>query len=135
MNLTEIIVSEKQSNRSFQVFALLAKRIGQTGETSHLHPYSKILPFNMASADVVTCRLREDGSSYTVHELRRGIAMLVTLMHSINLYYLREVYALVSEFVRDRIAVGCKAISCYLKLLIPCCAVELLCKCPSIIKR
>ena len=35
------------------VFDLLRKRIGKPGETAHLHPHREILPFHVASADVL----------------------------------------------------------------------------------
>ena len=56
MNTAEIVIREVQRNSGFQVCQLFAESICQPRQSANLHPHREVLPFDVASRNVVRVR-------------------------------------------------------------------------------
>ena len=68
MNTAEIIERKVQGDSSLQMRQLLAEGVGQARESSHCHPHTEILPFNIASRNVARVGIAALDSGYNLRD-------------------------------------------------------------------
>jgi len=100
MNAPKVMVHVKQRNHRNVIVQLLAERIRQASKATHLHPHIQILPFNVASRDVLLFRVADDFHAFGSQTLRGAVSGLSLGIVAINLVKLSEV-DLMTEGIRD----------------------------------
>ena len=57
---TEVVVAEVKVNGSPEIISALAKSVGQSRETAHVHPHRQVLPLNVRRGDEAFFRRTND---------------------------------------------------------------------------
>src|ERR1035438_1288304 len=83
MNTAEIVVREVQGDSGFQVRQLFAERIRKPRQSPHLHSHSEVLPFHVASRDVVRIGPSVDDLGYNLRESRWGVPRVGAIVLSV----------------------------------------------------
>ena len=94
MNTAEIVVREVQGDSGFQVRQLFAERIRKPRQSPHLHSHSEVLPFHVASRDVVRIGPSVDDLGYDLRDPWWGVPRVGAIVLSVipeQFYKLREV--------------------------------------------
>ena len=79
MSTAEIVEREVQGDRSFQVRQLLAERIGEPRKAPNLHSHRQVLPFHVASRDVVRIGIASANLGYNLRDSWWGVPPFVVL--------------------------------------------------------
>ena len=92
MNPAKIVVHVKQGDGVNMVFYFLRERIRKPGESAHIHPHVKVLPFHVTGADMLMIRRANDIHAFGPQTLRRAVALLSFRIVAVNLHQLRVVH-------------------------------------------
>jgi len=130
----EIKPSEKQSKRASKILSLLREGVSQAGESSHLHPYSKIVSLDNRCADTLRVGVSINNIRYYVHHYGWRVSVFVALRGSIDFYQLSEINLFMSKLMNDAITVLGESIGCYLKAMVGCSGRQLLSEKPGVAK-
>ncbi len=76
VGLHEIVIGVVQSDRRFEVFQFLGKRIGQSREATAVHPQCVILFFNVTRGKQINNRIPRNRNPLNIHHLWRRISAL-----------------------------------------------------------
>lgn len=76
MNTHKVVIEKVNSKRGLKACELLGKGVGKPSEPAHLHPDSKVLPFNQAGGDVPSDGVSRDGDNVDTDDTARRITML-----------------------------------------------------------
>ncbi len=76
MDAGEIVVRVEQRDHGDVIVKLLTEGVRQARKSSHLHSHVKILPLNVAGADVLRLRLADDFAPLGPKTLRGAVALL-----------------------------------------------------------
>ena len=92
MKAHEVVIREVESDRSLEIIQLFGKRIGQPGETAHVHPHRQILALNVGCADVLWVRIAHYNLAFTADALGWRIPFFGLFRCPVNLLECGEVY-------------------------------------------
>ena len=91
VKLAEVVEAKVERNRGLVVLKLLAEAIRQAGEAADLHPHRQILPFDMAGANPLRVGISTDHYWYSLHDIRRRVALFAFARSRIDFDQLSEV--------------------------------------------
>ena len=91
VKLAEVVEAKVERNRGLVVLKLLAEAIRQAGEAADLHPHRQILPFDMAGANPLRVGISTDHYWYSLHDIRRRVALFALARSRINFDELGEI--------------------------------------------
>ena len=73
MNATEVVIREVQRDSGFQMRQLFAERVGKPCQTAHLHSHGQVLPFHVASRNVIFVGPSVDDLGYNLRDAWWGV--------------------------------------------------------------
>jgi len=79
MYSAEVIVHEVKRQRVFMILNFLRERICQPREASHVHPHGEVLPFDVASRNVIPVGFSNNRGCNRADTLRRAVSSLCAL--------------------------------------------------------
>lgn len=91
MHAPKVVVHVEERNHRDVIVQLLAERVREAREASHIHPHIEILPFHVASRDVLFGRIAYNFDSLGPKTLCGAVAFLPFRIVAVNLLQLSEV--------------------------------------------
>jgi len=70
----EVVIDRMNSNHCRVIIKLLAKAIGQAGESAHSHPHRQVVPFHVGRTHMLRVGIAAHHFQFTADATRRGVA-------------------------------------------------------------